>query len=849
MKSFLSHLRRSPHSPDDIASISNGDTGNGKTATSNGRASTPAQRRSVSYNGDATISRRGNVSHKTEAEAQDREEILTGSIRQGNTHVNALENDGGSLRSNRSRSSLSFARGERPLAHVFRRRWSGMENGVNGPGDEHGDSTDAHLEAASNATIGRRSRFAALGGWRQSRKENGSGGGGGAADQAEAQGDKPLPMRPKTRPTRDPPASPGRAPLAGRLGKLHLGEPMEGNGRGDNLLPMPPRIESPLPHLPNEEAALAHRDDQKSQSISEIALMDADATLRDRRRSNNSSSRKPLPHLATTSTMTSDGSRSSGYVLSQWSDAADFAALISAADPASAAAAATTTPGGASFVEDADSVTLEGEENVANEQAKRHVAFKSPDVTPAASVRLNAPPSEPSVVAAAPKRSFFRRRTSQPPFEVSIQEDATDAEQPLPSPSKRLKRSGSGSSQRGAHEGSPKAKGRPPAKIRGFKRPSSPSALNARHTPVSTTASGLSPSFTPTSTTMAQGSGHVDRIAIRQSWAEITEDDLVANLSPRERTRQEALWEIVSSEDRYISDLIKLKTTFADALLQDSTESSSPYLLPDPLSPVLTNRSDSMQSMRSGQQHHARMASPSYTSFASDSEDGERLPIAARYASPRPEDDHPAQVSRSRGDSVDSAVVGLGFAMPIELPSKGPAPFGHVINGRPSWQGSGVRIGRGHHSLPPPPRQLVSPVMPNSSSAVNNRYSVFEGRKVSDDSTRARLASTVIHAAQTSTVARKLHKRDPSTDASVVGPLQLPESLRRVFKATSEILDGHMALWQDLNARYEDQYPLVRTFCDVFIAHVSPTTASTGFAANSRCSPASLPNTKSISST
>jgi hypothetical protein len=37
---------------------------------------------------------------------------------------------------------------------------------------------------------------------------------------------------------------------------------------------------------------------------------------------------------------------------------------------------------------------------------------------------------------------------------------------------------------------------------------------------------------------------------VRQSWSEITEDDLVRNLSPRERTRQEVLWEIVSSEDR-----------------------------------------------------------------------------------------------------------------------------------------------------------------------------------------------------------------------------------------------------------------------------------------------------------
>lgn len=36
------------------------------------------------------------------------------------------------------------------------------------------------------------------------------------------------------------------------------------------------------------------------------------------------------------------------------------------------------------------------------------------------------------------------------------------------------------------------------------------------------------------------------------SWSEMAEEELIANLGPRERTRQEVLWEIVSSEDRYV---------------------------------------------------------------------------------------------------------------------------------------------------------------------------------------------------------------------------------------------------------------------------------------------------------
>lgn len=40
------------------------------------------------------------------------------------------------------------------------------------------------------------------------------------------------------------------------------------------------------------------------------------------------------------------------------------------------------------------------------------------------------------------------------------------------------------------------------------------------------------------------------RIMSPASWSELTEDDLVANLGSRERTRQEVLYEIVSSEER-----------------------------------------------------------------------------------------------------------------------------------------------------------------------------------------------------------------------------------------------------------------------------------------------------------
>jgi hypothetical protein len=57
-------------------------------------------------------------------------------------------------------------------------------------------------------------------------------------------------------------------------------------------------------------------------------------------------------------------------------------------------------------------------------------------------------------------------------------------------------------------------------------------------------------SGTPYSTMSAQTSG--SRILAAASWSELTEEDLVSNIGSRERTRQEVLFEIISSEERYV---------------------------------------------------------------------------------------------------------------------------------------------------------------------------------------------------------------------------------------------------------------------------------------------------------
>ena len=60
-------------------------------------------------------------------------------------------------------------------------------------------------------------------------------------------------------------------------------------------------------------------------------------------------------------------------------------------------------------------------------------------------------------------------------------------------------------------------------------------------------------SGTPYSSMSNNPSG--SHILAAQSWSEVTEDDLVSNIGSRERTRQEVLFEIISSEERCVPTL------------------------------------------------------------------------------------------------------------------------------------------------------------------------------------------------------------------------------------------------------------------------------------------------------
>jgi uncharacterized membrane protein len=274
------------------------------------------------------------------------------------------------------------------------------------------------------------------------------------------------------------------------------------------------------------------------------------------------------------------------------------------------------------------------------------------------------------------------------------------------------------------------------------------------------------------------------------SWSEMAEEELIANLGPRERTRQEVLWEIVSSEERYVydmeradvryvSELHKLVETFCKALLPASAQSPSLGLY---------NPSDILARTLSPTSH-----SPMQTPTSPAESDESHLPIAAKYAS-----------SSSRHTGLSGATRSASGSTTATSPTESKSPtdarlnaYNILTNGRPSHKVSQASMnqGRSHQSLPPPPRNGQTQTQTSSFSASYARMSHQSGKQAKD--------------------------RRSSTQ-SITKSIALPEELEAVLKVLAGgILEGHIKLAAALKKRYDNQYPLVRSLADVFTAHVS----------------------------
>ncbi|KAG9094234.1 hypothetical protein FS749_012850 [Ceratobasidium sp. UAMH 11750] len=302
----------------------------------------------------------------------------------------------------------------------------------------------------------------------------------------------------------------------------------------------------------------------------------------------------------------------------------------------------------------------------------------------------------------------------------------------------------------------------------------------------------------------------VSAIQAAASWSEAAENDLVNNLGPRERTRQEVLWEIVASEERYVGEIIKLKETFIDPLLHPFAPAPSLYHQAE----TTTILDDDRTSLR-------RAASPA--------ESLDHLPIAARFISgtpvpgqssgsththqtraetPRSKSHAPTIGDADSYDSDDEDKFG-GNPRRRGTPSGGRSPYGTAAQ---------RRTGSGKVPVPFPARSQQS-LPPHSRAAASThslgRQSVAGGEPI--EANRSGAVSALKR------FQRRVASGTPRGDSiSGVGVTaqQLPEDLRICLEVLEEvILPGHLTLREGLQKRYEEQYPLVRSLADIFVAH------------------------------
>jgi hypothetical protein len=322
------------------------------------------------------------------------------------------------------------------------------------------------------------------------------------------------------------------------------------------------------------------------------------------------------------------------------------------------------------------------------------------------------------------------------------------------------------------------------------------------------------------------------RILAAQSWSEVTEGDLVSNLGSRERTRQEVLFEIISSEERceatftfvffhylhfkrYVQELVKMKDTFIDPLLH-------PY--------SMTNASAA--STPNLDYDYYRPESPLEST-------DDLPPIAARFMSPTPSMSPPPDSTSPRPKdppNIDSESLEteeeeeandqagrLYDASRRPATSSGTTRNDHprspyrLAATRSTGRTSGISVpfpSRSHQSLPAAPRNAFS-----ASAHSLGRQSVAVERE------RERKYSHGQGDSPNRGMLRKFRKSQTVADGilgNAIAPQQLPEDLRICLEVVdSGVLDGHKRLSEALKKRYEDQFPLVRSLADVFVSNVS----------------------------
>jgi hypothetical protein len=270
---------------------------------------------------------------------------------------------------------------------------------------------------------------------------------------------------------------------------------------------------------------------------------------------------------------------------------------------------------------------------------------------------------------------------------------------------------------------------------------------------------------------------------------------------------------------RYVAELIKMKETFIAPLLHPYATSpiASPTMLDYDDMSRLDTPAESLEHLPIA----SRFLSP--TGFRSDT------PTAVDHASRREDKDALNMDSESLNSDFedDNDRLGKGFQESRRggqgMASKHNHPRSPYGTSRIGKSPSVPFPSRSHQSLPPPPRPNA-----NASTQSLGRQSFVGSSPTEKERERDRDRDRDRKSTSTNPSARMMLRksRKSLTKADIIGnggvaPHQLPDDLRQCLEVIEDsILSGHVKLSEGLRKRYDEQYPLVRSLADVFVANV-----------------------------
>jgi hypothetical protein len=271
--------------------------------------------------------------------------------------------------------------------------------------------------------------------------------------------------------------------------------------------------------------------------------------------------------------------------------------------------------------------------------------------------------------------------------------------------------------------------------------------------------------------------------------------------------------EILQQSCRYVAELLKMKETFIVPLLHPYA--TSPIASPAMLEYDDISRLDTPVESLEHLPIASRFLSP--TGFRSDT------PTAIDHASRREDKDTPNMDSESLNSDLEDDNDRMGKSLHESrrggqgnLASKHNHPRSPYGVSRTGKNTSVPFPSRSHQSLPPPPRPN-----PNAASTQSLGRQSFVGPSEKDRDRDRKSTSTNPSAKGIIRKSKKSLTKADLIGNGGVAPHQLPDDLRQCLEVIEVgILAGHLKLSEGLRKRYDEQYPLVRSLADVFVANV-----------------------------